>query len=488
MSIAESGRRGLSSLSGLIVGLGAGVAVCAIAIFWIGKSGERPLPLATLTAIVAGSAIYLVICERGAAVKSAAYATAIASALSVATFGVLTLGADPHLIAWPRLFWLGFGLPLAAFLMAALAKASIPNGLPAYSSVFLNGLTIPLVLIGAAFLTGLAAVFVYAAAWLLKSLNVDILHRVFQQAWFMLPFLGAAAGLFIAMVRNLESVLGALRFAILMCCRIAMPFAAIFSLTLLGILLIDGPAPLLATPSPATLALGAAFIGMLLFNGVYQTGQDQPPPAWLRLSALTTILTLPILAALAGSALWIRVEEFGLTPARIAGLMATALAALYSAILIIAAVAELRGGKRWMPLLAPMNTMIAVVWSVALLAMAVPLNPWALSARDQERRLAEERIDATRFDYGYLRFSLGRYGEAAFDHLGELSGHPQANLIQAGIARARAAPNRFVYDHGPPSEPMVEKKPERPAPPGLADLPLFPDEAPPDIAEDQSES
>ena len=63
--------------------------------------------------------------------------------------------------------------------------------------------------------------------------------------------------------------------------------------------------------------LALALAAMLIFNGVYQNGDGAPPPLWLRVSTLITLVTLPRLCGLAAYAFWLRIDSYGLTPARI---------------------------------------------------------------------------------------------------------------------------------------------------------------------------
>jgi hypothetical protein len=467
-------RGGGFALSGLVVGLAAGFAAYAVAD--LGTAREDPLQLAALTAISAFGASFLLIVERREFLRSALFAAGIAALLALATYALLSAGRnEARLVAWPRFFWFAAGLPLTFYLMTALSKAALHRTPPPYSCVFVEGLTLPIILKGAALVSLLAFVLVYAAAWLTKTLEIEALHRVFQEPWFMFPFAGAVLGFSIGTMRGLHSVLGALRYMLLLGARVAMPVVAALSLAFAASFVLNGPAAVFAAPSPATLNLALALIAMLVFNGVYQNGEGEPPPAWLRLSALISLLALPLYAGFAGWALWLRIEQYGLTPARIAGLAVASLVMLYAILCVASLVTELNWrGKRWMPLIGPVNTLMAMLWVAAMLALATPLlNPWEISARNQERRLAEARVAPAAFDYGYLRFRLGRYGDAALDRLFALETHPQSAEIRAGVARVRAAATQWDFEH--PSSLEAPTPERRDAPPGLEDLPLDPD-------------
>lgn len=469
------------ALFGLIVGLAAGLAIYGVEEYWIDETSNQRTAYTALFAIAAFAAALLLLAERGARLRAIIPAALIAAILAAPSYFLLQVADKSlNLEPFPAAFWFIAGAPIAGYLMTTFAKAALLDGAPPpYSAVFFHGLTLPLIFAGAAFFAQLAFVLIFSWAALLRAMNVDFFHYLFQEPWFMLPFFGAVGGLSIAMMRGLESVLGALRFLLLLFCRIAMPITAVFSVTFLIVLAIKGADVFFTQPYPGALMLALAFAGMLIFNGVYQNGEGGPPPAWLRLATIVALVAIPVYTGLAAYAFWLRIGEYGLTPARVAGAVMNGLAALYSIVCLAGVVTELNWtGRRWMPLVAPLNTLMIVVWIVVFIAFASPVaNPWAISAASQEHRLLSGKVDAAKFDYGYLRFNLGSYGEAALDRLTSLRDHPQAAEIRAGAEMALAAKNRWSYEHdgvAPKPAPLDSSPPPQPGP---MDLELNPKDA-----------
>ena len=90
----------------------------------------------------------------------------------------------------------------------------------------------------------------------------------------------------------------------------------------------------------------------------------------------------------------------------------------------------------------------AALWVAVLILLATPLvNPWAMSAKSQYTLLANGRIAAEDFDFGYMRFSLGKYGDVALDKLLALENHPEAAAIRDGVMRARDADSYWLYKY-----------------------------------------
>lgn len=482
---ADSGR-GLGLLS-LAVGLIAGGGAYWIVDRWIDDaSTPSPVAVVALQSLVAFSVGWLLLSERRDFLRPIVPAALIAALLAAPSwfFASADRGSGYDLDAFPFLFWFFVSAPLAFYLMLTLAKATLESGAPpTYASVFFHGLTMPLIAGGAKLFAGLALVLLYAWAALLKQMDVAFFSQLFDEPWFILPFLGAVGGLSIAMIRGQQAVLGASRFMLLLFSRIAMPIMAAFSVTFLFVLALKGEGAILDAGlffgRPGGVILFLAFVGMLVFNGVYQNGEGEAPPAWLRLATIVAIATFPVYTGLSFHALMLRIGEYGLTPPRIGGLAMIALAFAYSLVLIAGLVSELNWrGKKWMPMVAPLNTLMAGLWIVALLFLSSPFfNSWATSAKSQEDLLMSGKIDARAFDFGYLKFSLGAYGEASLARLEAAGAHPQAAEIRAGVARARAALSYWEYQNPEVSSPQPEASPPlEEARPGPMDLELDPDD------------
>lgn len=491
---AESGR-GLGFLS-LGVGLATGGTAYLIIDRWIDASTPSPVAVTVLQSIVAFSAGWLLLSERRDFLRPLIPAAVIAALLAWPSWFMASAhqtSAD-DLNEFPFLFWFFACAPLAFYLMLTFAKATLESGLPPkYPSIFFHGLTLPLVAGGAQLFAGLALILLFAWAALLKQMDVSLFSELFDEPWFIMPFLGAIGGLSIAMIRGQQPVLGALRYMLLLFSRISMPIMALFSATFLIVLAMKGPGAILDSSlvfgKPGGVALLLALFGMLVFNGVYQNGEGPPPPAWLRLSTAASIATFPAYTGLAFMALWTRVSDYGLTPPRIGGLIMITLAFAYSIVLVGGLVTELNPrGKKWMPFVAPLNVAMAAVWTVMLLALSSPLfNSWEMSARSQERLLLAGKVKAEAFDFGYLQFHLGASGAAALDRLDDAADHPEAIEIREGVARARRSLTYWEYQNPVVATPIDEAPPGAdgpPSQPGPLDLEFNPENDAGEIAAD----
>ncbi|MEE2692901.1 MAG: DUF4153 domain-containing protein [Pseudomonadota bacterium] len=473
-------------LTGLLVGLATGFAAYAFIEFWADRVPDETLPQTILGFIAFSAAAFLLLAERGAMARAIPAALLIAAVITAPTYFMLRAGngAEP-LDQFPIIFWFLVGGPLSAYLMTTLAKAALLDRIPpAYPGLFFHGLTLPLIAGGGGLFALLSLVLLYTWAGLLRSMDVDFFHNLFQEPWFILPFVGAVGGLSVAMIRSLDSALGALRVVLLLFCRIAMPITAVFSVTLVIVLLVNGADAIFARGYPGAVMLALAFAGMLVFNGVYQNGEGGPPPAWLRLATIVALAIFPVYAVLAAWAFWIRIGDYGLTPPRVIGLAMNALAALYSIVCVAGLLTEFNWrGKKWMKLVAPFNTAMATVWIVVLLALATPLaDPWAISARSQSARLLSGKTSAEKFDFSYLRFRLGDAGKRELEKLARTpNSHPDALAIRTGATRALSAASPWILENGAPDASPSPESDAGPHP-GFNDLEFNPEGADPEPA------
>jgi hypothetical protein len=148
------------------------------------------------------------------------------------------------------------------------------------------------------------------------------------------------------------------------------------------------------------------------------------------------LLAMPIWCVLAGMAMGLRIQQYGVTPERFYTVVLVGIASAYA---LGYGGAVLWRGSGWLGGIRYVNVPLA--FGVALLALLLHtplLDPLRWSARSQYARLAERRADAATFDYAFLRFKLGHVGAKTLAALEQLSQHPQAELIQQRIAAVRS--------------------------------------------------
>lgn len=287
----------------------------------------------------------------------------------------------------------------------------------------------------------LAAAFVGAlwailglGAGLFKLIGIDAVAELITSPWFAFPATCVVFALAIHLTeRRAALVMGARTLALTLLAWL-LPLLVLVVSGFLATLPFTGLAPLWATGSAARILLAAAAGLIVLINAAYQAGErDGFPPRVLKWSGLAAGVLLTPLVVIAGYGVLARIGQYGLTPERVLSGACVIIGGAYALGYLFAAVG--RGG--WMRRLEATN--IAAAWLVLalLLALLSPLaDPRRLSVDNQVGRLAAGKITPQAFDYRFLRFESGRYGERALAQLASgAAGKAAAQLAKAEQGR-----------------------------------------------------
>jgi hypothetical protein len=255
----------------------------------------------------------------------------------------------------------------------------------------------------------------YLLAWLIAGLfdfiGLDFLTELLGTGWFNAVILGALLGTGACIVRQREQAVLAFRGISFALIRTLSPiFAAATAVFLAGVM-VRGFGSIIEGLSPVvTLAVTAA-IAIVMINAVVAE-EGAPVKALPTAAARALGLMLVFLVALAGYGLWIRIGAEGLTPNRIAAVVAVGILAAYAPLYAVSALSG-----QWKLL-----RMGNIVLSLAVVGVAVFLQtplfkPLTWSAQSQAELLlaAPDKADAE--DLWYLRYRLGEPGSNAFERV-----------------------------------------------------------------------
>lgn len=295
--------------------------------------------------------------------------------------------------------------------------------------------------------TGLFWLLLALWAGLFMVLQMGFLKDLFTSRFFFYIATAMAISFAVSLEEKEASAFKTLRRYLLAFQTRLLPLAALIVVFFLGALPVSGLAPLWGTghATPLMLSLQVAIIA--LANAAWQDGEQAPPFArpvqWLIRAALAL---LPVLSALSVWSLSLRVDQYGWSVDRVWAAVALGLMTLYA---LGYAVAALRRG--WLPTIGAVNARMAVLMIGTLLSVHTPLlDPQRIATGSQVARLLSGGTEVEKFDFNYLRFSLGRAGDDALRSLAGLTGHPKADQIRAKAEEAlshsdlRAAKKRAV--------------------------------------------
>ncbi len=261
--------------------------------------------------------------------------------------------------------------------------------------------------------TGVFWIVLFLGGALFKLIGIDAIQKLIGEAAFAMP---ATCVMFAAAVQLTDVRAGlvrGVRTVALTLLAWLLPLMTLIAAGFLASLPFTGLAPLWKTKAATALLLSAAAHLIVLINAAYQDGAE-PGPAALRWAArIAGVLLIPI-AVLAGYALHLRVDQYGLTPERVFAAAFVIVAAGYA---IGYAAAALRPGT-WMKTLEPTNVLMAAVAVLLLVGLFTPIaDPARLSVDNQVKRLEGRKVAPDQFDFQFLRFESGRYGRNALQRL-----------------------------------------------------------------------
>ncbi len=294
--------------------------------------------------------------------------------------------------------------------------------------------------------TGAFWLLLFLAGALFKLIGVDAIQKLIGETAFAFPATGlmfaAAVHMAVQLTEARAGLVRGVRTVALVLLAWLLPLMTVIAAGFLACLPFTGLTLLWSTKAAAALLLSAAAALIILINAAYQDGIE-PPHLILRWAArLASLLLVPIVA-LTAYALWLRIDQYGLTPDRVLACTYLLVAAGFTVGYTLAA---LKPGV-WMKPLEPTNLLMAAVSVVLLIALFTPIaDPARLSVGSQIKRLEAGKVAPDKFDFQFLRFDSGRYGRDGLERL-KASRNPDI------AKRARAALDQAARDPVTPGGP-----------------------------------
>lgn len=255
------------------------------------------------------------------------------------------------------------------------------------------------------------------AFWLLLTLwgglfdviGIEFFQELFFEPAFVYPVTWLVIGLGLVLVRDRIRFVATIQYMCEALIKALLPLAAAIIVIFLATLPFVGLQPIWDTGSAAVLMMMLTLVLLFFFNAVLSDRPGDPPYTRpIRWTVFAGVALLPIAVGLAGWALWLRVDQYGLTLDR---LWAAVIQFLIAAYTLTYAVLIVWRRERALAPIQTANIWLALGMAGVLILVHTPiadLRAWA--AESQAGRLLSGEADVDEFDYGYLRFSLGTYG------------------------------------------------------------------------------
>ncbi|MHC0054427.1 DUF4153 domain-containing protein [Actibacterium sp. D379-3] len=297
----------------------------------------------------------------------------------------------------------------------------------------------------------------YAAAWvfvgvvwgvvmlsdaLFQLVGIEIIKHLLEIE--VVPFLltGIALGVALAVVNELSDYVSP--YLVLRLLRLLLPVVLAVVAVFLAALPFRGLSHLFGSFSAATtlmaMAMGATTLITTALDADDARAVDSPV---MRVVAQLMALVLPALGVLAGVAIWMRVNQYGWSPDRLAAATLAALVLGYGLTYAVAVLLRHDWGGR----IRRANIVLALVaLAVAALWLTPAFNPQRIATASQIARFQSGRTEAAKLDLWTMARDWGRPGQAGLARLAAMTDHPQAEEMAARLEKLAGATTRTGFD------------------------------------------
>jgi len=284
---------------------------------------------------------------------------------------------------------------------------------------------------------------------LFSVIGIEVFADLFHSAPFRIVASFGSFGVGLALARDNQKVISALRSIAIAISRTLLPVAATVALLFLCALPFTGLQELWDTGYASSLILALLALIVLFTNAAYSSGEEFAATSrWVRGTMGVALLAAPAFALIAAHALWLRVDQYGFTPQRVWAAFFIFLACLYSFGYVLSLLSRSGKGAHGIE---RVNVASSVLVVTLLLGLHLPLlDPLRISALSQLNRAFSDRATLDEIDVDAIRFRLGHYGERALSTLLDL----RDEALTERILAARASEHE--WDVMPPDE-VVER-------------------------------
>ncbi|GGD16327.1 DUF4153 domain-containing protein [Aquisalinus flavus] len=415
--------------------------------FWyltdrIDEAEPTSLIVAMMMAVMVVPVAHFLTTTRGTRVIAAAYALGLGVViaglylLAEASFGASAAVEGP-LVAISAVCGFLIAYISAPFFRTVIERREAPTH---YPSLFEFAWNLPVIGIGT-FFFGIA-LWIVLGLWsaLFSLIGIEFFAEIFGEPWAAFPISGAAGAIAIAIVREREAIVLALRSVLFALLKVLAPILAVATVLFAFAALVQGLDLLWDNWSATTTMVCAVALAVALSNAVVgEAGQPDNPV--LRWTVRVQAVVLPVLAGFAVYGLWIRIGEYGLTVERIYAAIIVGFAGAYAIAYFVSALLP----SGWELIRRANLGLAGLVFLVAILVQTPLFNAWSWTVNDQIARLERGAVSADEFDYAYFHFVLGKAGERGLDRLAADTSLPDHDLILEKIEAVRAAENQWDF-------------------------------------------
>lgn len=285
---------------------------------------------------------------------------------------------------------------------------------------------------------------VYLSDTLLRLVGVTVIQDLIGVDPVPFALTGLFLGLALAVMHELREYISP--FLVLRLFRILLPAVVVVVGVFLIALVLRGMVSLIGNLSVAATLMAVAIAAITLITSSMDRADEEaaqvPLMAWS--ARIMSGMLVPLTLA-AAWCVWLRVEQYGWTPDRVAAALSALVLVVYA---LAYGVSVLRAG--WGGRIRQVNLGMALaVLALSVLWLTPAIHAEAISTRSQIARFEAGRLEVARLPLWNMKDGWGRAGTAGLARLralAEAGTHPEAEALQARLARLNAADTRYDFE------------------------------------------
>ncbi|SIO57329.1 protein of unknown function [Rhodovulum sp. ES.010] len=337
--------------------------------------------------------------------------------------------------------WVAFALLLflaLPFLITLIGRGIRPGD---YEVLFTQSWLIVVRLAAAWLFVGLVWGVLFLSNAFLELVGIDIIERLIDAE--PVPYLlsGLTLGVALAVVGELSDYVSP--DLVLQLLRLLLPVVLVVLAVFLVALPVQGLSNLFGQFSAAATLLAMAFgAATLISTGLDATEERRVPGGFTCWCCRLMALLLPAVAGLAAFAVWLRIDQYGLSPDRIVAAALAVLALGYG----VAYAGAVLVGPGWAARIRRANVWMAAAAMTLVAAFFTPLlDLQRLSAENQVTRYRSGAA-ADDLDLWSIGREWGHAGQTALDRLAGMTDRPDAARLAERLAALEVAESRYAFE------------------------------------------
>ncbi|GAA6179334.1 DUF4153 domain-containing protein [Shimia sp. NS0008-38b] len=278
----------------------------------------------------------------------------------------------------------------------------------------------------------------WAVLWLsdalLEIVGLTVIGDVMRVDSVAYVVTGISLGFGLSVVHEMRDYLSP--FLVLRLLRLLVPVVLLVVVVFVAAAVLQEPGALFGDLSRAATILAVSLAMISLVSIALDRGDaDAVQVGWMRLATAALAALLPVMSGLAIYALWLRVHQYGWTPARLAAACAAAVVAVYALCYLVSVIL----GRGWMGRIRQANIGIAALVLVLAAAWQLPiLNAERISTDSQVARIDAGEVTPDAAALWEMQHDWGRAGHAGLKTLEQGVAGERVEFAEA-IAAVRVA-------------------------------------------------